>query len=116
MSSNSLETFRKEVELHADVYKRGLISHRELIRRRRKVLDEILDREGLAICSDANLPHHLRRGKSESEKLGLYPKSEIKLFYYRNTHGGGYAGLGGSQITDELLLSLCPHCYPEHFN
>lgn len=79
----------------------------EMEKQRTSALEEMLTNLRLGVCSRANQTHE---GKTPRQKLGVFRRSELHLFYTRH----GYCGAYDQEEVEERLELLCPqHLPPE---
>jgi len=79
---------------------------------RRKQLQEALDRGGLAICDDRHIVTVKDEGRVSLRDLGVFPKGELKLWYYESGPTRVRGEYDDSYLYTRKLELLCPDDLP----
>ncbi len=105
-----LKKSRKGFNVGREEFRSAENFYREASQLRDRILKDSLEEKGLAICSAG---HQIDEGVEESsaEQLGIYPRGQMRLHFYRSTLHE--IEMGHEQVYDRTVrLSL--YC-PEHF-
>jgi len=113
LSQETAQLIRSSKSLSArseTVRRQALDKSREFERKRILRLREILKEKGFGFCS-ACLGDFSSDGKIHS-KLGLFPKTELRLLYVENYERGGCGYERETQLL-KRLSRVCPEHYPK---
>lgn len=92
-------------------------SHLQAVRY--QIVYDLIEKAGLAVCSAEIITwefkhegHRKFEGLNEAEKLGLFPRGQLRYLYYQ---GLDYTEAFDTPIPhiDTHILLLCPHHFPE---
>lgn len=109
--SNYLKESKEGFTKGWEGFKGAEAAYKRIERLREEMLQNILKERGLAICS----AHHTV-GKDETasspEQLGIYPKDQMKLHYFRSTLIERQGEYYDSTTRIVAVRLLCPKHYP----
>lgn len=79
---------------------------------RNQILQSALNERGLAVCAGLHFPPESSE-EVTAEQLGIYPRDQMKLYYYKDPSFRQQGEYEDYNYTTEWMKLLCPNHFPQ---